>query len=223
MRDRPPLPLSGRAKTAIRRSGLAGAGLAAVFLAAGPAGAEVGDLRKLAVDWARGRYNSPLVCEIDGELVRGLRRLLVTPAPRQSVAPMGRLIFVEMDTERASRCFTDLGARVVNLKGTLKIRLPGPPRPDSARRELKGLLKREQAVTFDVVSGVVVETPIGKTDVEPRSVDFAGGTARLERVREGSDTERLLADYASPRKLRLEVRATDGTTIDLPIFLTDFR
>ena len=187
------------------------------------AGAEVGDLRKLAIDWSRGRYNSPLVCEIDGDLVRGLRRLLVTPAPRESVIPMGRVIFVEMETDRASRCFTDLGDKAVNLKGTLKIRLPGPPRPDSARRELKGLLKREGAVTFDVVSGVLLETPIEKTEVESRPIDFAGGTARFERVREGSDTERLLADYESPRKLRLEVRAPDGTTIALPLFLVDFR
>jgi len=202
---------------------LACGGLVAASLASSIAGAEAGDLRKLAIDWARGRYNSPLVCEIDGDLVRGLRRLLVTPAPRESVIPMGRVIFVEMETERASRCFTDLGDKVVNLKGTLKIRLPGPPRPDSARRELKGLLKRERAVTFDVVSGFLLETPIGKTAVEPRSIDFAGGTARFERVREGSDTERLLAEYNSPRKLRLEVRAADGTTIALPLFLADFR
>lgn len=193
------------------------------MLTAGIAGAEAGDLRKLAIDWARGRYNSPLVCEIDGDLIRGLRRVLVTPAPRQSVVPMGRLIFVQMETDRASRCFTDLGDKVVNLKGTLKIRLPGPPRPDSARRELKRLLKRERAVTFDVVSGVLLETTIEEADVAPRSIDFSGGTARFERVREGSDTERLLADYKSPRKLRLEVRAKDGTTIDLPVFLADFR
>lgn len=223
MPDRPPRPRLRRAKTRTRWFALASGAMAALLWTAGTAGAEVSDLRKLAVDWARGRYNSPLVCEIDGELVRGLRRLLVTPAPRQSVAPMGRLIFVEMKTDRASRCFTDLGAKVVNLKGTLKIRLPGPPRPDSARRELKGILKRERAVTFDVVSGVLQETPVGKADAEPRSIDFAGGTARFERVHEGSDTERLLADYQSPRKLRLEVRSTDGTIIDLPIFLADFR
>lgn len=223
MRDRPPTPAFRRAKGAFQRAGLASGLLAVASLVPGIAGAEAGDLRKLAIDWARGRYSSPLVCEIDGELVRGLRRLLVTPAPRESVIPMGRLIFVEMETDRASRCFTDLGDKVVNLKGALKIRLPGPPRPDSARRELKGLLKRERAVTFDVVSGVLLETPIGKADAEPRSIDFAGGTARFERVREGSDTERLLTDYPSPRKLRLEVRAVDGTTIALPLFLADFR
>ncbi len=223
MRGCSPRPRLQRVNALFRWFALASAAVAAVFSMAGTAGAEVGDLRKLAVDWARGRYNSPLVCEIDGELIRGLRRLLVTPAPRQSVAPMGRLIFVEMETDRASRCFTDLGAKVVNLKGTLKIRLPGPPRPDSARRELKGLLKRERAVTFDVVSGVLQETPIGKTDADSRSIDFAGGTARFETVREGSDPERLLADYKSPRKFRLEVRSPDGAIIDLPIFLADFR
>lgn len=193
-------------------------------LAAAPTALAQGtDLRGLVIDWARGRYNSPLICEIDGEPVRGLRRVLVTPAPRQSTIPTGRVIFVEMDTERAERCFTDLGEDVPNLKGTLEIRLPGPPRADSATRELKNRLKRDNGMTFDIVTGTLVESPVGKPTGNSRRIDFSGGTARFDRLREGSDEARLLADFDSPRKLVLTIRSEAGTSISLPLFLTDFR
>ena len=42
------------------------------------------DFNALALDWARGRYLSPVICETDGELVRGGRRLLITPGPRHA-------------------------------------------------------------------------------------------------------------------------------------------
>ena len=61
------------------------------------------DLRGLAVNWVRGRYASPLLCEIDGEPVRGLRRVLAMPSRANPTLPTGRLVFVEMDAPDARR------------------------------------------------------------------------------------------------------------------------
>ena len=73
--------------------------LAGWLAAAEAASQEPGDLRALAVNWVRGQYASPLVCDVNGEPTRGLRRVLITPSPSASRIPLGRLIFVEMKNE----------------------------------------------------------------------------------------------------------------------------
>ena len=63
--------------------------VAAVLLAvagrAGPALAQAAgagpDLNALSLDWARGNYGAPLVCEVEGSPVRAVRRVLIAPVP----------------------------------------------------------------------------------------------------------------------------------------------
>lgn len=197
-----------------------------VLLAVGPLAAAAqssADLRGLAVNWIRGRYASPLLCAIDGEPVRGLRRVLATPSRAHPTLPTGRLIFVEMDVANASRCFTEMGAKAPNLRGSLHFRLPGPARPDTAVRDLKAMLKRQKGITFDVVRGEVQRRPVGEDDAAWESMDFAGGQLRFLRVGKGSDVERLLKDFPSPRKLEMTLTSSDGRSLKLPLFLVELR
>ena len=184
---------------------------------------EPGDLRALAVNWVRGQYASPLVCEIDGEPTRGLRRVLVTPSPAASRIPLGRLLFVEMKTEGATRCFTDLGKTAPNLRGTLQFRLPGSARPDTALRDLKALLKRNKGLEFTIVSGELTRQVVGAKPDAPERIDYTGGRLRFDLARQGSDTHRVLADFESPRKLRMTLAPREGPEISLPLFLVKLR
>lgn len=181
------------------------------------------DLRGLAVNWVRGRYASPLLCEIDGEPVRGLRRVLAMPSRANPTLPTGRLVFVEMDAPDARRCFTDLGAAAPNLRGALFFRLPGPARPDTAVRDLKAMLKRQNGLTFDVVRGELQRRPVGQEEADWEPLDFAGGTLHFSRLGKGSDADRLLKDFPSPRKLEMTLTASDGTKLELPLFLVELR
>ena len=56
---------------------------------------------------------------------------------------------------------------------------------------------------------------------EVRTVDFSGGTATLHEIDPRSDVGRLLAQFDSPRKVMLELSATDGTKLSFPLYLTD--
>jgi len=197
--------------------------LAGWLAAAEAASQEPGDLRALAVNWVRGQYASPLVCDINGEPTRGLRRLLITPSPSASRIPLGRLIFVEMKTNDASRCFTDLGETAPNLRGTLQFRLPGAARPDTALRDLKALLKRNKGLEFHIVSGAVSSQIVGAEPATPKRTDYTGGRLRFDLAGEGSDTNRILADFASPRKLRMTLAPREGPEISLPLFLVKLR
>ena len=194
------------------------------LLAAGASAAQSGPtLQDLAVAWARGSYGSPLICEIEGEPVRGMRRVQIIPAPRKGRLTEARVIFVEMDVSADTRCFNDLGEAAPNISGAVRLRLPGPSRVDSAKRDFKQLLRRTGGVEFDVTAGRLRVQSGGGSPGTPDPEDFAGGTALIETVGPGSDSYRLLADFPSPRKLSLELRSKNGTSIRLPLFLTETR
>jgi len=181
-------------------------------------------LNELVLDWARGRYASPLICEIEGEPVRGLRRVLVTPGPRQVRPPVGSIVFVRMTVDEATRCFTDLGESAPNITGRVQIRLPGTSHhPDTARRDFASRLRRERGFDFDVPAGRLRLQEVGADPGEAREVDFEGGSARLSLVAPGSDAERLLGGLPDVRRLLLELESPDGTTVRLPLALVDER
>jgi hypothetical protein len=180
-------------------------------------------LQDLAVAWARGSYGSPLICEIDGQPVRGMRRVQIVPAARKGRLTEARVIFVEMDVSADTRCFNDLGEAAPNISGAVRLRLPGPSREDTAKRDFKQLLRRTGGVEFDVTAGRLRLQAGGAAPESPDTEDFSGGKAFLETVGPGSDSYRLLADFASPRKLSLELRSKKGTLIRLPLFLTEIR
>lgn len=217
-------PVGGAVPRAARRS-LPAAVLSAVLaVAAAPVAAQTGpSLQELAIDWALGRFGSPLICQIEGTPVRGMRRLQVVNGPRQLRSPLARIIFVSMEVEAATRCFTETEKSAPNISGTLEIRFPGAARRDTAHREFKTLLRREGGVEFDISGGVLRLQEVGVATNAARDVDFRGGKARFGLVRPGTDVERLLSAIKSPRKLDLVITARDGTLVKLPLFLVETR
>jgi len=179
------------------------------------------DLNVLALDWARGRYLSPVICEGGGELTRGGRRLLITPGPRHAAPPLGRILFSDLDVPSATRCFDELGAEQPNIVGQLEFRHLGRSRPDSAQRDLKAALRRDKGFSFRVASGKLRIQAVGAS--EARTVDFRGGEVRLHGIAPGSDDARLLGDLTGLRKLLLELEAPDGTRLRLPLLMTELR
>ena len=128
-----------------------------------------------------------------------------------------------MKTNDASRCFTDLGQTAPNLRGTLQFRLPGAARPYTALRDLKALLKRNKGLEFHIVSGEVLSQVVGAEPATPNRTDYTGGRLRFDLAGEGSDTSRILDDFASPRKLRMTLAPREGPEISLPLFLVKLR
>jgi hypothetical protein len=192
---------------------------------AGPpvAWSQEADLNSLVLDWLRGRYASPLLCEIDGESVRGLRRLLIAPGPRHVRPPVDKLMFVDMDVDGASRCFTELAASAPNIVGHVFLRHPTRGRVDTAQRDFDAEMRRKNGFDLEISEGKLRIAPIGEDVGEPQVVDFRSGHASLRMVSPGTDAQRVLLDFQSPRKMELKLEARDGTTLRLPIFLVDLR
>ena len=206
-----------------RLAGLLGALL---LLGVQPAASQSGgagglpDLVDLALGWARGEYRAPLVCTFGGEPRRGLRKVVIAPGRPTTGARVDRIRFFDLAPGRASRCVNALGEPEPNLEGSVLITLRARSRPDVANRDFKEALRRDGGFDFAVVSGVLRITPISADGARPRTVDFAGGTARLAAVRRGSDAARMLADFRSPRKLVLTLRSPGGEEIRLHLFQT---
>lgn len=180
--------------------------LAACWLAPAAAAAQpMLDLNELALHWTRGDWASPLVCEQEGKAQRGLRRVLVTPGPRDRRPPSNKLTFVSMKMPAGARCYTDTGDTQPDAVGSLVFHLEGISRPDLATHQFQEVLEREGGFAFTVTSGVL--------QLDGRKVDFADGSARFEPVRRGSDAWRRLQDLKGPHKLLLTLEAPDGTRL----------
>lgn len=205
-----------------RTARLAAALLLAVVGHAGLAlaqGAKAGpDLNALALDWARGNYGSPFVCEVEGSPVRAVRRVLIAPVPGSDRGPMDKIQFPDPEAKGASRCFSELGGDEPLVDGSLSISLPGRSRPDTARYDFGSALRRENGFRFDVRAGTLRVKGWGAGNEEPKLVEFTGGHAALHAVVPGSDAERLLRGFISPRKLILEIEAPDGTKLSFALF-----
>ncbi len=178
------------------------------------------DLNLLALHWARGQYGSPVVCEVEGSPVRAVRRVLVAPSPASEGSHLvaARIQFPDPEAPGATRCFSELGAEEPRVEGALTILLPGRSRPDTARYDFDAAVRRDGGFRFEIRSGVLRVKGWGPGDAEPRSVDFAGGHAWLRIVRGGSDPERLLRSFSSPRKLTLDLDAPGGESLHFPLF-----
>jgi hypothetical protein len=178
---------------------------------------------ELALDWARGRFATPVVCQFDGKAVRGLRRILITPGPSHVRPAVDRIVFVDMEVSDASRCVIEIGGEVPNVMGSIQIRLPSARRPDTARRDFREHLRRKNGFDFDIVAGGLRLQPVTQPESPARSVDFRGGEATLRTLDMRTDAGRLLAPFDSPRKLMLELSARDGTKLSFPLYMTDLR
>jgi hypothetical protein len=179
------------------------------------------DLNVLSLHWARGRYVSPIICEVDDELIRGGRRLTIMPGPKHARPRLDTVLFADLDVPTATRCINDVGITQPNVRGRIHFRLPGHSRPDSATRDFQAEMKRSHGFEFHVSEGTLRIETLGEGT--SRDVDFQGGTARLHEVQIGSDDERLLRNLTGLRKLVLEIQAEDGTTLRFPLVMTQRR
>lgn len=217
----PTVTRSARAAWAARRA-LAVALDAGAACVARPAGAQVADLNALALDWLRGRYASPVVCEGAGRAARAIRRVVVAAGPRHARPAVDRMTFHGIDQEGADRCTDVLGVEQPEVRGTLEVTLPGASRPDMARADFQRALRYQDGFDFAVSSGHLQLRGWGP-EAAVRVVDFAGGTARVRVVRPGSDAARILADFDGPQKLSLELSAPGGEALSFHLALYDLR
>lgn len=203
---------------------LACAGLAWLLVPAAHA-APPTTLGEAVASWARGTWASPVYCRIGGETVRGIRRVLIQPskdaAPGQTVL---RMQFVDMQVGDAERCFDLVGNDLPNLVGKLQLRFNGTSHSEMIQRDFERAIKKDRGFGFAVLGGGLRVEPVGPgAGRGPAQVSFRGGEAWLREPARASDSERALADFDSPRKLELDVRAQDGTHQILPLFLLDVR
>jgi len=199
---------------------LGGAGAAGAQLPGAPGAPTVSEM---ALDWARGRYATPLICEFDGKLVRGIRRVLIAPGASHQRARQNRIVFIDLEVDDASRCFAELQDSVPNVIGSVQIELPAVRRSDTARRDFREALRRKGGFEFRVAGGGLKLQAVTQPPSPGRTVDFRGGRASLRTIEPGSDAARLLAPFDSPRKLILELSARDGTKLSFPLYMTDLR
>lgn len=180
-------------------------------------------LADMALDWSRGRFASPLVCKLDGKLVRGIRRVMIAPGPARQRPRVNRIVFTDLEVDNASRCFGDLSGDVPNVTGSLEIHLPTSRGSDTARRDFREALRRKRGFEFRIAAGGLQLQPVTQPPSAAQAVDFRGGSAWLRTLEPGSDESRLLAPFESPRKMLLQLTARDGTKISFPLYMTDLR
>jgi len=181
-----------------------------------PGGASA-TLNELALEWTRGDYRAPLICEIGGVPYRALRRVLVTPGPREAQLPMNRLAFFDLEAPQGTRCHDETGGEQPNAIGSLALTLEAISRPDTARRDFDVALRREGGFGFRIRSGRLRLGAPGEAADALREVDFAGGRADIRMVDRGTDAYRRLADFGERRKLGLVLEAPDGTRLSFDL------
>jgi hypothetical protein len=196
---------------------IAGALLLAVGLAPRSAAQTAApDLGRLALEWARGDFRSPLVCEIDGAPRLGLRRVTIAPGPPSLERPAAHVRFFDLEVPDGTRCGTETEKEVPNVIGTLALAHRGRSRPDTAMHDFASTLRREGGFEYEIVSGQLDLQP-AHDPAAVRRVDFRGGRAFLGEVKRGTDAWRRLAEYPVPRKLTLRVEAPDGSSLALDL------
>jgi len=174
-------------------------------------------LNELALEWTRGEYRAPLICEIDGVPYRALRRVLVSPGPRRARTPMNRLAFFDLEAPEGTRCQDETGGAQPNAIGSVALALEVRPRPDTARRDFDAALSKKGGFEFQIPVGRLRVGAPGEAVSALQEIDFSGGTAEIRKVERGSDAFRRLADFGERRKLTLVLQAPDGTRLSLDL------
>jgi hypothetical protein len=178
-------------------------------------------LSDLSLRWAEGEFASPLICQIDGRPMRGIRRISIAPPDRPERPPVMRITFTDLETENASRCFTELAGDVPNVLGWIHIRLPGRHRTDTAQRDFRDALRRKRGFEFDITSGKVGIQPVTQPPTDVKLHRFTGGKARLIVIEPGSDSAKLLGGFPTPRKLLLELENRGGAKLSFPLYVPE--
>jgi hypothetical protein len=188
-----------------------------------PGAGGVPDTADLALAWARGGFASPVICRFGDEVKRGLRRVVIAPGPRSAVRPVDRVTFVDLGASGGTRCHDELGAEEPNIVGSLLISYtPKRPRSETPQRDLEQELK-SGPLRFDIVSGKLRVGDATQAVESLPEVDFEGGTLLLGNIARGSDDARRLGDFATERRLHLEIEPQDGAGFAMPLALYERR
>ena len=181
-------------------------------------------LGDVVTSWARGAWAAPVFCRIDGETVRGIRRVLI--GPERNALP-GRtqleIQFVDMDVANAERCFDMIGTEVPNLTGKVKLRFNGTSHAETVQRDFQRALKKDRGFAFDVPDGRLLVEEVSLEPPPPQRIRLRGGKAWLREPRKSSDSGRSLAEFENRRKLELTLETPDGVTWVLPLVLLEMR
>ncbi len=105
----------------------------------------------LLATWAQGDFRAPLSCELDGELVRGVRRVSIYRDPDQGRRNELIVRFVDIKADAATRCVDDTGRDLPNILGKVVLRHPARPHPETAMRDFKRNLKRDRGLDLQIV------------------------------------------------------------------------
>jgi hypothetical protein len=173
---------------------------------------ELRDLNDLARAWTYGQWATPLICELNGEARRGLRRVLVGPASRDLVPRSNKLVFEPLKLPPGAACTIDTGERQPDVAGAVYFHLEGHSRPDISDHDFQEALQRDGGFVFKVTKGTL--------QIDQRPVDFASGRARFELARRGTDAWRRLSDLPGAAKLVLTLEAKDGTRLAFDLVRT---
>ncbi|HBZ71526.1 MAG TPA: hypothetical protein DEP35_18100 [Deltaproteobacteria bacterium] len=170
------------------------------------------DINALALDWARGQYRAPMVCEFEAGPQRVVRRLVIAPIPSE-VPVQNRIEFPDPEAPGARRCFSELGSDEPFVAGGVRITMRERSRPDTASHDFEQSLRREHGFEFEVLGGKLKVGKYGATADPPKEVDFSHGKAKLHLVEPGSDAARLLSDFHNLPGFTLELISPDGTQL----------
>jgi hypothetical protein len=175
-------------------------------------------LNDLVAQWSSGSFRSPLMCELDGELTRGVRRVLILSRPMPGRPPVTTVEFVDIDPGPATRCMDATGKAMPNIVGKLELRRSGHRHPETAKRDFKRSLKQNKGFTYQISGGVLSIQAVAPLAPEPRLVNFRGGTLTLSLIFPSTDPARALSDFRSVRKLLLTAESPEGDRVILPLF-----
>jgi hypothetical protein len=169
--------------------------------------ADAQGVRELAFAWVQGDFRARLTCTVEGAPRQALRRVRVHPGPREAARPTQRVTFFDLEAPAGTRCASVSGQAEPNVAGALELVWDARTRPDTGEVDFRNTLRREGGFTFKVESGSLRVGPSEVGKAGGRVVDFAGGTARFERVVPGSDAARRTAAFGGHRQLLLRVEA----------------
>jgi hypothetical protein len=171
------------------------------------------DINSIALEWARGQYRAPMVCDFEAGPQRVLRRLVIAPGPSEAVPIQDRLEFPDPEAPGVKRCFSELRSDEPYVAGGIMITLRERSRPDTASRDFDQTLRREHGVDFEVLSGRLKVGRFGVANDPLKEVDFSQGKARLHLVEAGSDAAKLLSEFPNMPGFTLELISPDGTQL----------
>ena len=201
----------------------AAAGISLVLLAALAPAAHAQDvtMAEHALAWLMGDYRAPLICEIDGNHHRVLRRVRVSPIRRADLnKPAMRISFFDLEAPPGTRCENELGEPEANWIGHLAVTLRASQRVDIAQHEFEAALRRDGGFRYRVPAGRL-RTGLPGDPIEGYvERPFADGAADVRIIKRGTDAYRRLLDFGDRRKLRLVLEPPEGEplTFDLVQF-----